>query len=166
MTQKCAMTMEPSPEFKRAFKPPSQNSPIDFLLDTYKSITNVYAAGAGLPVPFPPSVPDPLCEGYWPMGGTGEHDIPCLEPTVKCPVCGEESGACAEHLFHCDECNKDMCPECVEAVGGWPCKGCEQTPEGKPEPSQPIVPQNTGEDFGGQHRFNPRTQAWEPEVEL
>ena len=67
----------------------------------------------------------PHCEGYWSMGGTGVNDIPCLEPTVKCPVCGEESGLCAEHLFHCDACNKDCCTECMEAVG-WPCKGCER----------------------------------------
>ena len=27
---------------------------------------------------------------------------------------------------------------------------------------QAQVPQNIDEDFGGQHRWNPRTQEWEP----
>jgi hypothetical protein len=96
----------------------------DFILDSYKQITNVYAAGAGIPQPFP-AKPEPRCEGYVSMGGTGENDIPCLARTVKCPVCGEESGLCAKHLWQCDHCGKSTCVECTEAAG-WSCQGCVQ----------------------------------------
>ena len=97
----------------------------DFILSTYKDITNVYAAGAGLPQPFPADR-EPRCEGYEFMGGTGENDLPCRALTVKCPVCNKESGLCAECLFQCDKCGKSMCTICMEAVGA-PCGGCEQS---------------------------------------
>ena len=67
---------------------------------------------------------EPRCEGFESLDATGETAIPCGAHTVKCPVCGKESGFCEVHLLQCDKCGKKLCSECAEAVG-WPCRGCQ-----------------------------------------
>lgn len=84
------------------------------LLETYKSITNVYAAGMGLAPVFPKlelrlelqQVPfhpqrnyEIRCDALVDVdaGGKGNgHE--CGKPTQRCPGCGEWSGNCEEHL--------------------------------------------------------------------
>lgn len=43
-------------------------------------------------------------------GGPGDG-FACNEPTVQCPGCGEESGACEEHLFEQGDGTR-VCVEC------------------------------------------------------
>jgi hypothetical protein len=43
-------------------------------------------------------------------GGKG-NGFACGEPTVQCPGCGEESGACEEHLFEQPDGSR-VCVEC------------------------------------------------------